>query len=422
VSIFRNSAWNMIGIVVSTLFTIPSLAVYSRYLGVERLGLLTLTFSIVGYASSFDLGLSRALIRQVSINVNDKGAVKEFMGTTAIFVAILSLAVGMVTWAASGWLTSYLKVSSANWMDSTNSFHWLSLSIPPYLLSLVAAAYYEGIEDFRTLSIIRIITGGFNAIAGVACVFWVPTLSAVVAALCVSRWMLCIAVFAMYRRDINAADEIARPAMLTFNSRALRASLTYGGWLTITNIITPVMGFLDRFVLSHLAGAQIVAFYTVPSEVINRLLLIPGAISRTLFPRLSKPQHTATGDRRIGMMLTLAATLLTIIPVFIFAREILRVWMGPAYVGEPVTVLRILLIGFFFMSIAFGPFTDLQARGHSRATAFIHLGQVVPYLAALALMTYYYGILGTALVWTARTIVDYFLMQYYCRRMSGMRL
>jgi O-antigen/teichoic acid export membrane protein len=412
----------MVGIVVSTLFTIPSLAVYSRYLGVERLGLLTLTFSIVGYASSFDLGLSRALIRQVSINVNDKGAVKEFMGTTAIFVAILSLAVGIVTWAASGWLTSYLNVSSANSVDSTNSFHWLSLSIPPYLLSLVAAAYYEGIEDFRTLSIIRIITGGFNAITGVACVLWVPTLSAVVAALCVSRWMLCIAVFAMYRRDVNAADEIVRPAMLTFNSRALRTSLTYGGWLTITNIITPVMGFFDRFVLSHLAGAQVVAFYTVPSEVINRLLLIPGAISRTLFPRLSKRQHTATADRRMGMMLTLAATLLTIIPIIVYAREILRVWMGPAYVGEPVTVLRILLIGFFFLSIAFGPFTDLQARGHSRATAFIHMGQVIPYLAALTFMTYYYGILGTALAWTARAIVDYFLMQYYSRRLSGMHL
>jgi O-antigen/teichoic acid export membrane protein len=412
----------MVGIVVSTLFTIPSLAVYSRYLGVERLGLLTLTFSIVGYASSFDLGLSRALIRQVSIHVNDKGAVKEFMGTTTIFVAILSLAIGIVTWAASGWLTSYLNVSSANSVDSTNSFQWLSLSIPPYLLSLVAAAYYEGVEDFRTLSIIRIITGGFNAIAGVACVYWVPTLSAVVAALCVSRWMLCIAVFAMYRRDVNGADTIVRPALLTFNSRVLRASLTYGGWLTITNIITPLMGFFDRFVLSHLAGAQVVAFYTVPSEIINRLLLIPGAISRALFPRLSKRQHTATADRRTGMMLTLAATLLTIIPIFVFAREILRIWMGPAYVGEPVTVLRILLIGFFFLSIAFGPFTDLQARGHSKATAFIHLGEVIPFLAALTLMTYYYGILGTALAWTARAIVDYFLMQYYSKRLSGAHL
>lgn len=421
-SIIRNSAWNMIGIVVSTLFTIPSLAVYSRYLGVERLGLLTLTFSIVGYASSFDLGLSRALIRQVSINAGDKGAVKEFMGTTTIFVATLSLLIAIVTWTASGWLTSYLNVSSANSADSTNSFHWLSVSIPPYLLSLVGAAYYEGIEDFRTLSIIRILTGGFNAITGVACVLWIPTLSAVVAALCVSRWILCIAVFAMYRRHINASDEINRPAILTFNSCALRTSLTYGGWLTITNVITPAMGFLDRFVLSHLAGAQIVAFYTVPSEVINRLLLIPGAISRTLFPRLSKRQHTATADRRMGMTLTLAATLITIIPIFIFAREILRVWMGPAYVGEPVTVLRIFLLGFFFLSIAFGPYTDLQARGHSKATAFIHLGEVVPYVAALTAMTYYYGILGTALVWTARAIVDYVLMEYYSRRMQGMHL
>ena len=421
-SIVRNSAWNMFGIAMSTLFTIPSLAVYSRYLGIELLGLLTLTFSIVGYASNFDLGLSRALIRQVSINVDDKGTVKEFMGTTTIFVAILSLAVGAATWAAAGRLTSYLKVSPLNSLDATNSFRWLSLSIPPYVLSLVAGSYYEGMEDFRTLNIMRSVTGGLNAIAGVACVCWIPTLSAVVAALCVSRWLLCIAIFSMYRRHVNRADDIVRPAILTFNFAALRASLSYGGWLTVTNIINPMMAYFDRFVLSHLAGAQVVAFYSVPSEIINRLLLIPGAISKALFPRLSKRRDTAAADHRSGIVLTLAASLLTIIPIFIFARLILRVWMGPEYVGEPVTVLRILLVGFFFMSMAFSPFTDLQARGHSKATAFIHLAQVIPYLAALILMTTYYGILGTAVAWTARTMVDYFVMEYYSRRLSGLHL
>ena len=103
-SIVRNSAWNLIGIAASTLFTIPSLAIYSRTLGVELLGLLTqLPSQFVGYASSFDLGLSRALIRQVSIHSEDWGMIKTYMGTTALFVSAISLALTAIVWLGAQW-------------------------------------------------------------------------------------------------------------------------------------------------------------------------------------------------------------------------------------------------------------------------------------------------------------------------------
>ena len=117
-SILRNSAWNVIGVVIPSLFAIPSLAIYSRSLGVELLGVLTLTFAIVGYASSFDMGLSRALIRQVSIHIEDLGIVKKYMGTTAIFVGVVSLAIAAITWVGSPWLTAYLSVSPAHRDDA----------------------------------------------------------------------------------------------------------------------------------------------------------------------------------------------------------------------------------------------------------------------------------------------------------------
>jgi len=418
-SIVRNSAWNVTGIALSTLFTIPSFAIYSRVLGVELLGLLTLTFSIVGYASSFDFGLSRALIRQVSIHIDDKGLVKTFMGTTTAFVGVVSLVIAAITWVASESLTHYLSVSPAHSADSTAGFRWLSLSVPPYLLSLVGTAYFEGKEDFKALNIIRGASGALNAVAGVACVFWIPTLAAVMAALCISRWLSCIAVFVLYCIDVNRHDSVVRPALWTFDGEALRSSLSFGGWLTVSNVVGPMMVYFDRFVLSHLAGARVVAFYTVPAEVIGRLSLFPAAISKALFPRLSKRKHTAAADRRIGILLTLICSALTILPVFAFAGDLLRLWMGPEYAGEPATVLRILLVGFFFNALAFGPFTDLQARGFSKTTACIHAVELFPYLGALILLTYMFGIVGTAIAWSLRTLVDYALMETYSRRLSG---
>jgi O-antigen/teichoic acid export membrane protein len=418
-SILRNSAWNVVGVVIPSLFVIPSLAIYSRALGVELLGVLMLTFSIVGYATSFDFGLSRALIRQVSIHIDDKEVVKTYMGTTTAFVGVVSLVIAAVTWIGSTWLSTFLSISSAHRNDATNGFHWVSLSVPPYLLSLVATAYFEGKEDFRALNGIRCAASALNALAGVVCVYWYPTLESVMAALCGSRWLSCIVVFALYRTDVNRHDPVPRPAIWTFDAGALRSSLSYGGWLTVSNVIGPVMSHFDRFALSHLAGAQIVAFYTVPAEIIGRLSLVPVAISKALFPRLSKGHHTAAADRRIGFLLTLVCSVLTILPVFAFAGNLLRLWMGPAYGAEPATVLRILLVGFFFLSMSFGPFTDLQARGHSKTTAFIHAVELFPYLGGLILLTHLYGIVGTAIAWSARTFVDYVLMETYSRRLSN---
>lgn len=417
-SIVRNSAWNVIGIVIPSLIAIPTLAIYSRALGVELLGLLTLTFAIVGYASSFDLGLSRALIRQVAIHSNDVGAIKVFMGTSTLFVAGISIVLSVIAWLGTDVLTQYLKVSSEAKADAIASFHWLSLLIPPYLLALVSTAYFEGLEDFKALSIIRCVTSLANAAAGVACVAWFGSLASVLAALCVTRWLSCLATFELYRWHVNGRDDVARPALWVFRMEALLSSLRYGGWLTVSNVVGPVMVYFDRFVLSHLAGAQLVAYYTVPAELVARLTMFPAAIARSLFPRLSKRHGNAMDDRRTGSRLTVLSCALTILPVFAFADWILRVWMGPEYQGQPATVLRILLVGFFFNALAFGPFTDLQARGHSKTTAMVHLAEVGPYVIALGVFTHWLGIVGTAIAWSVRTFVDYLLMEYLSRRTS----
>lgn len=44
-------------------------------------------FTIVGYASIFDLGLSRAVVREISLNKNDIKATSQVI-TTSVFLTI----------------------------------------------------------------------------------------------------------------------------------------------------------------------------------------------------------------------------------------------------------------------------------------------------------------------------------------------
>ena len=173
------------------------------------------------------------------------------------------------------------------------------------------------------------------------------------------------------------------------------------------------MVYFDRFILSSLIGAKNVAFYTAPSELVMRLLSLPNAGARVLFTRFS---NTAAGNERriyfLSIIILGVSAFALSLPLFIFAEKILVLWMGQSFVGEPVLVFRILLLGFVFNAIAQVPFNNLQAKGFSKLTALVHCVEVVPYLIILFFFTYTYGMLGVALAWTLRITFDTLIFLY----------
>ena len=157
-------------------------------------------------------------------------------------------------------------------------------------------------------------------------------------------------------------------------------------------------------------GAKQVAFYTAPSELVLRLITLPSAVTRTLFPNFSA--NNAVDNQRVYklsiIVLGVSATLIAL-PIFIFAEDILILWMGAEFAGEPIWVLRILVIGFVINAMAQVPFTQLQAKGLSKITALVLMCEVLPYLLALYWLTKNYGLIGAASAWTIRVIIDTFI-------------
>lgn len=67
-SLLKNSIWNFGGYIIPTIVALPALGYIARELGAERFGLFALCTAIVGYASIFDAGLTRAVIREIAFN------------------------------------------------------------------------------------------------------------------------------------------------------------------------------------------------------------------------------------------------------------------------------------------------------------------------------------------------------------------
>jgi O-antigen/teichoic acid export membrane protein len=96
----------------------------------------------------------------------------------------------------------------------------------------------------------------------------------------------------------------------------------------------------------------------------------------------------------------------------LLAPWLLRLAGGTEYLSASVTVLRILAIGVAANCIVAVPFTLLQASGHARTTATLHLIEIIPFVLLLWFAVTRYGIVGAAAAWTTRVLVDAALMAW----------
>lgn len=410
-SLIKNSALNFVGFIIPTMVAIPSLGILARILGTEKFGLFTLVFAIVGYASIFDAGLTRAVIREISLHRNNNDEQKKIISTSVISIAVLGCLAAMLIYFFSPSISLLLKVSSINSNDANTALQVLSLSIPFFLLNQIWLAYLEGYECFSSVNIQKII--GNSCIATFPAIFsyYSPTLTFAVWGLFWGR-MVSLFISLFFTRKIVFGSGFL------FSYTVFIRLIKFGGWMTVSNIISPLMVYFDRFIISNTLGATYVAYYSAPAEGVNRILNIPNSLARALFPKLSGvvAERDKIKLERLSYLIILASCIPIVALGIAYAKYIMLFWMGAEYLGEPVVVLRILLIGLLFNSLAQIPFVKIQAKGSSKTTAFLHLAEVVPYLFLIFFMSKYYGLIGVALSWTIRVVVDFFILFYFSKK------
>ena len=134
-SLIKHSAYNILGFAIPTIVSIPAFGVLSRWLSIEEFGVFTLTFAIVGYASIFDAGLSRAVTREVSIYREDTTEQSKILGTANLLILFLCLIASFSLFVFSPYLATYLKITSASFTNVVISLKLLTLAIPFYIFN-----------------------------------------------------------------------------------------------------------------------------------------------------------------------------------------------------------------------------------------------------------------------------------------------
>jgi O-antigen/teichoic acid export membrane protein len=415
----RDALWILLGQgapLIAAFFAIPAL---TRGLGADRFGVLALAWVFLGYFSLFDLGLGRALTQSISERYGN-GDIAEVPAIVWSSIAVMTLlgVVGAILAALSTpiMVTRVLKVPPALLTETRSAFYVLAASIPVVILTSGFRGMIEARQRFDLSNAIRMPLSLLMLLAPLAVMPFNHSLVVIIAVL------LAIRVLAMFVHAYVANRTVpwlgVRPDI---RRETLRPLLTLGSWMTVSNIVGPLLVTLDRFVIGAAVSLSAVTYYTAPYEAVTKMWLLPVAISNALFPEFAA---TFNRDRVRGARLYrrgIATLLLLLFPLTLLivaeARTGLRWWLGPAFAEHGTVVLQVLAAGVLINSLAYVPFAMIQGVGRPDWTAKLHLVEIVPFIGLLWVLIAKFGIVGAAIAWTTRCIVDSAVLAYLARRL-----
>lgn len=409
--LLKNTVYNLIGLGAPLLVAVVSIPLLIAALGADRFGLLTLVWAVVSYFGLFDLGLGRALTQQLSVVIANKehDQIGPLVGTATVLMAGLGIIAGLLLAAIAPWGVQLIQgVPDKN--EAINAVYAMALAMPAIILTSGFRGILEAKHAFGIVNLIRLPMGLFTFLGPLAVVYFAhPRLDWIALVLTGGRLVGCV-VYAWYAWKAlpNVRGHFRVEANL------LRRLCVSGGWLTVSNIVSPFMGYVDRFLIGAIVSAEAVAYYATPNELVTKLWIVPGALTTVLFPTFAA--QMAKGGEHVWPLFKKAVHWLYValmpatMVLMIFSNELLTWWISAAFAKHSATLLQIFAVGILINSLAHVPFTLIQSAGSARLTALVHTGELPFFLVFLWWLTLEYGVFGAALAWLTRMVADTLLM------------
>ncbi len=404
----RNVILNLLGWALPAVAALASIPLLARGLGPARFGLVALAWSSVSIFSLFDFGLGRALTRIVAqqLAAHDDARIADsvwaaswvLLGLTGVLAAV-----GVIV--APAIVDRVLHVPADVRAEAVGVVRLIALAIPPLAHGVALRGVLEAGQRFRTVNQLRVPLGIATYAGPLIALPLGANARTAVAIIVAARVVYWIAHFFVID---SVAPNVAVPRI---PSRAsLHELANVGGWITVSNVVSPIIVQADRITVAALFPIAASGWYGTAAEVATKQWLFTAALQPVLFSALSAAIKPAPERAAQLMERSARLTLLALLPVAViltaFAAPGLKHWLGSAYAPDAAPVLRWLAIAVYVNAVAQVPYSVLQGGIDARAPALLHLVELPLYLALLFWLASTRGIQGVALAWFARMSID----------------
>jgi O-antigen/teichoic acid export membrane protein len=398
-SLKRSATLNFIGGILPMFVALVTTPIYLHYIGAARYGVLAIVWMVQGYFGFLDLGLSSATSNRIAQLGEEPHREREAVLWTALILnAALGLAGGVALYGLMHVLLSYFDMGPDLRNELLPALPCVACLVPLSNLISVFNGALVGRERFGTLNVVTLpVTLMYQLVPLGAALLFGPNLRYLVyGTLVAGIAALLVTAFAVWR---------VFPLRLAAGPRRdlVGKLFSYGAWISVTSLAQPLLETADRLMIGHALGPQAVTYF-------------PSVIVRTLFPRLSALDAASAAALSSSSIRGLAAALtpMTVFGIFLM-HPFLSLWVGQDFAARAASVGETILVGIWLTSIASLAACHLQAIGKPGIVARFQAYEMLPFFALLWWMLQHFGVLGAALAWSARCLLDGVLLLHAAR-------
>jgi O-antigen/teichoic acid export membrane protein len=420
----KNSVFNLLGQILPMLVGIFTIPYIIKGLGSDGYGILSIAYMVLGYFGIFDLGLSRATVKFVAehLSPDQIHKIPELVWTSLLLLVALGCAGGCL-------LAAFVPVAVTHWFKMPPSFigqaRWslyiLAASMPIMLSNDALRGVLEAAQRFDLVNYVKV-PGSvlFYLLAALAVPFKIHVPGIVFLLVLVrlstsfAYLSLCFRVFPELKRHIHISKVAIRP--LT----------AFGGWIMVSNITGPIFGWIERFMIASFLSVGMLTYYSVPFDLVSKIVIFPASIAPALFPYFSF--HGTKGAGAVSDVTSRAIKYLLLVMTpataffVLFAKDILRIWLGQHFAVQSAVVLQLIAVMFFVNAFAFVPYSSVQAMGRPDLKAILDLVTLPTYALYCWWFMKTMGIDGAALAKLLSAVIDTSFLFFFAFRMRAFSL
>lgn len=393
-----NFMLNIVGPLLSLVVLLIATPIYIWYIGDERYGLLSIVWRLLGYLGFLDLGLSRASANALA-KLAGSGSREERSNVLITALSMnfcLGIAGGIIFYFFGRLVIEHvLSLPGTLQPEIDTAFPWIACLLPLAFIGGLGHGALESRERFLASNVLQVAGQTLGIVLPVLCAVYIsPSLTVVIPAAAIGRALSVVLTLGIALRGE------APLRLRNFDRQRCRTLLGYGGWVSFNNIAGAFLSSVDQLMIGSVLGVAAVAHYAVPMSLVVRSQLVAWALSRTLFPRMSRlTAAEATGLARKGMVTLAYAYGAICASALVLARPLLEFWMGPAFGSIAGPVAEILLIGAWTRGLGFILYALLEGQGRPDIVSKVLALETIPYVIVLWFLANRFGLSGAAASW-----------------------
>ncbi len=426
-STISNAAYSVADYVSQPLGMLLAAPLLIHRLGLSQYGIWMLVTAVVGSMGTLSGGFGDAAVKYVSAyrGRNDTaGVIRSIRGMLAINGTLGGLLAVAIAVASSFLANHVFRIEPALLSATTVALRLGAAVLFVRCVEAVFIAALRAFEQYGPTVKINVFSRAGTVVAAVVLAAAGFGVAAIMAA------TLAIAAISMCCQMIASQRVIGRFMPLpSLNRAALSELLAFGCFSWLQALAAVGFNYADRLLVATLLGTSALAYYMVCVQAASPIHGLIQAALNVLFPHVSARQEAGESDAtrdviRRAFIANAALAVLFCLPLALFSRQILTLWMGAAFARTASPVLAILAIGYGMLALNITGHYVLLALGEVRLVSALNIGGGIATLVTAVILAAPLGLYGIAvgrIIYGPITWLAYIRLARILRGRSGIR-